>query len=152
MFNSCSFIGNLGADPEVRTMSSGDKVANIRIACSERWKNKDGEKQERTTWVPVVIWGPLAGIVEKYLHKGSKVHVVGKFTNRKWTDQSGNERYATEIVLQGHGAVLNMLDGKSDGQREPDGQRGAPAPQQERGAFADDLDDDIPFITSGGIW
>lgn len=152
--NQCSFIGNLGKDPEIKSMQSGDKVANFSVACSETWKDKaTGEKKERTDWIPVVVWGPLAGVVERFLRKGSKVFVQGKFKTRKWQDQSGNDRYSTEIVLQGPGCVLTMLDGAKQGEgqssrREPDGSRGSP-PQN---SFSDDLDDDIPFITDRGVW
>ena len=134
-------------------MQSGDKVANFTVACSETWKDKaTGEKKERTDWIPVVVWGPLAGVVERFLHKGSKVFVQGKFKTRKWQDQSGNDRYSTEIVLQGPGSVLTMLDGAKQGssdktqRREPDGSQG------HAGGFADDLDDDIPFISALGMF
>ena len=101
MLNRCEFIGNLGADPEIRSLQNGDKVANLRLACTERWKSKDGEQRERTEWITVVIWGALSGVAERYLRKGSKVYVAGKWTTRKWTDQSGQDRYSTECVLQG---------------------------------------------------
>ena len=117
MLNQCAFIGNLGRDPEVKSTQRGDKVANLSIGCSEKWKDKNGERQERTTWVPVVIWGPLADVADRYLRKGSKVFVQGKFTVRKWQDQSGSDRYSTEIVLQGPGAVLTMLDGAPVGEK-----------------------------------
>lgn len=116
MLNRCEFIGNLGRDPEIRATQTGDKVANLSLAVSETWKDKNtGERKERTTWVPVVIWGPLASVAERYLRKGSKVYIAGRFSVRKWQDQSGNDRYATEIVLQGFGASLIMLDGPSGG-------------------------------------
>ena len=132
-------------------MQSGDKVANLSIAVTEKWKDKSGERQERTTWVPIVIWGPLAGIAEQYLRKGSKVFVQGKFSVRKWTDRDGQDRYSTEVVLQGPGAVLNMLDGAKDGKRQDDTGGGASRPRpsgggpQSSGGYADDLDDEIPF-------
>lgn len=113
--NSCEFIGNLGRDPEVKSTQAGDKVANLSIGVSERWKDRNGEKKERTTWVPIVIWGPLAEVAERYMRKGSKVFVRGKFSVRKWQDQAGADRYSTEIVLQGPGAVLTMLDGAPAG-------------------------------------
>jgi len=152
MYNSCAFIGNLGKDPDVRSMNNGDKVVNLSIGCSERWKDKNGQKQERTTWVPVVIFGPLANIAEQYLRKGSKVFVQGKFSVRKWQDQQGNDRYSTEVVLQGPQAVLTMLDGAPQGQsgnRTADGSQGAPA---QSGGGWDDDDSDIPFITSNSIY
>lgn len=150
--NSCEFIGNLGRDPEVKSMQSGDKVANLSIAVTEKWKSRDGEKKERTTWVPIVIWGPLADVAERYLRKGSKVFVRGKFTVRKWQDQSGQDRYATEIVLQGHDAKLEMLDGApSNGDRGSSGSTSYGGQQSQQrdygstGGFGGDLDDEVPF-------
>ena len=152
MLNRCEFIGNLGRDPEIRTTQSGDKVANFSMAVSEKWKDKStGEQREKTDWIPVVVWGPLAGVVEKYLRKGSKVYVAGKFTTRKWQDKSGNDRYSTDVVLQGFNATLVMLDGKRDNQQsggydnhpdpsraqEPDGYGGM--------SQGPDYDDSIPF-------
>src|SRR6185369_13904907 len=114
--NKVMLIGNLGRDPEVRTMQNGGKVANISIATSESWRDKaTGEKKEKTEWHRVVIFGNLADIAEKYLKKGSKVYVSGSLQTRKWTDQSGQEKYTTEVVLQGFGGELTMLDGKGGG-------------------------------------
>lgn len=117
MLNQCNFIGNLGADPEVRTFQNGNKVCNLRLAVSETWKDKNtGERKEKTEWVSVAIFSEgLARVAEQYLRKGSKVYISGKFTTRKWQDQSGNDRYSTEIVLQGFDAKLVMLDGKPEG-------------------------------------
>lgn len=158
--NSCEFIGNLGKDPEIKSMQNGDKVANLSIAVSEKWKAKDGEKKERTTWVPIVIWGPLVDIAERYLRKGSKIFVRGKFSVRKWQDQSGQDRYATEIVLQGFDAKLEMLDApktdsgqhSSGGQsrQSDDGWGGGQSGARTGGGgsqsrFDDDLDDEVPF-------
>ena len=147
MLNRCEFIGNLGADPEIRSLQNGDKVANLRLACTERWKSKDGEQRERTEWITVVVWGALSGVAERYLRKGSKVYVAGKWTTRKWTDQSGQDRYSTECVLQGFDAKLVMLDGKpqdSGGYDQPrngsPSQGGAPA-----GGSRAPFDDEIPF-------
>ncbi len=111
--NKVILVGNLGADPEVKTFQNGGKVCNIRIATSESWKDKNtGEKQERTEWHTVAIFGDgLAGVAERFLRKGSKVYIEGALRTRKWQDQSGNDRYSTEVVLQGPGAVLTMLDG-----------------------------------------
>lgn len=142
--NQCIFIGNLGADPEIRTMGSGDKVANFRIACSEKWKDKNtGEKREKTEWVNVSIFGPLVGIVESYLKKGSKVFVSGKMQTRKYQAHDGTDRYSTEIVLQGFGGQLIMLDSAG-------GQSGGAATHSTTGnsvgsGSPPDLDDDIPF-------
>ncbi|MGC4252242.1 MAG: single-stranded DNA-binding protein [Sphingobium sp.] len=115
--NKVILVGNLGADPEVRSFQSGGKVCNIRIATSENWKDRmTGERKERTEWHNVAIFGEgLAGVAERYLRKGSKVYVEGQLRTRKWQDQSGNDRYTTEVVLQGPGAVLTMLDGAPGG-------------------------------------
>jgi single-strand DNA-binding protein len=149
MFNQCTFIGNLGTDPEVRTFSNGNKVCNLRLAVSERWKDKEGNRQEKTEWVPVAIFQEgLIRVAEQYLRKGSKVMVQGKFTTRKWQDQSGADRYSTEIVLQGFGGTMQMLDGApSNG-----GSKGYsdPAGQDPRGiGGGPDFDDEIPFAA---VW
>lgn len=141
--NKAILIGNLGADPEVRCFQNGGKVCNLRIATSESWKDRNtGEQQERTEWHTVAIFSEgLVGVAERYLRKGSKVYIEGQLRTRKWQDQSGNDRYTTEVVLQGFGATLVMLDGPGERQ-EPrgDGSRGHAQ------AFAgDDLDDSIPF-------
>ncbi len=111
--NKVILVGNLGADPEVKSFQNGGKVCNIRIATSESWKDKNtGEKQERTEWHTVAIFGEgLAGVAERFLRKGSKVYIEGQLRTRKWQDAQGNDRYSTEVVLQGPGAVLTMLDG-----------------------------------------
>lgn len=138
MLNRCEFIGNLGKDPEIRTMQNGDKVANFSIACSEKWKDKNsGEQKERTTWVPVVVWGALAGVVERFIHKGSKVYVAGKFSVRKWQDKDGQDRYSTEIVLQGFDAKLVMLDGANSG-----GDRGGSSGGSSGGGWGGNYGDD----------
>jgi len=115
--NKAIIIGNLGRDPEVRTMQNGDKVANLNVATSESWKDKaTGERKERSEWHRVVVFGKLAELAEKYLAKGSKVYLEGQIQTRKWTDKDGAERHSTEIVLQGFNSNLTLLDGKrSDG-------------------------------------
>ena len=115
--NKVILIGNLGADPEVRTFQNGGKVCNLRIATSETWKDKNtGERRERTEWHTVAVFQEgLVRIAEQYLRKGSKVYIEGKLQTRKWQDQSGNDRYSTEVVLQGFGGTLTMLDGRSEG-------------------------------------
>lgn len=142
--NQCNFIGNLGADPEVKSFQNGGKVCNFRLAVSESWKDKaTGEKREKTEWVSVAIFGDgLAGVAERFLRKGSKVFVSGKLATRKWQDKNGDDRYSTEIVLQGPGAVLTMLDGPAQAGERKRGYDDTPA---RSGSFADDLDDDIPF-------
>ncbi len=131
--NKVFLIGNLGADPEVRTFQNGGKVCNLRIATSDRWTDKQsGEKRERTEWHSVAIFSePLINVAEKYLRKGSKVHVEGQLETRKWQDQSGNDRYSTEVVLRPFRSELVML-----GDRQNGGQ----------GADVDDVPDkSIPF-------
>lgn len=115
--NKVILVGNLGADPEVRSFQNGGRVANIRIATSETWKDRNtGERQERTEWHNVAIFSEgLVGVVERFLRKGSKVYVEGQLRTRKWQDQQGQDRYTTEVVLQGPGAVLTMLDGAQGG-------------------------------------
>jgi single-strand DNA-binding protein len=115
--NKVILVGNLGADPEVKSFQNGGKVCNLRIATSESWKDRaSGEKKERTEWHTVAIFSEgLAGVAERFLRKGSKVYLEGQLRTRKWQDQSGNDRYSTEVVLQGPGAVLTMLDGAPGG-------------------------------------
>lgn len=115
--NKVILVGNLGQDPEVRSFQNGGRVCNLRIATSETWKDRNsGERQERTEWHTVAIFSEgLVGVAERFLKKGSKVYVEGQLRTRKWQDQSGNDRYSTEVVLQGPGAVLTMLDGAGGG-------------------------------------
>lgn len=136
--NKVIIVGNLGKDPEVRSFSSGGKVVNFSVATSESWKSKDtGERKEKTEWHNISVYNEgLANVCEKYLRKGSKVYLEGKLQTRKWQDQSGNDRYSTDVVLQGFDAKMEMLDGKKqDGQQSSD---------QSWGGGADDLDDEIP--------
>jgi single-strand DNA-binding protein len=115
--NKVILVGNLGADPEVKSFQNGGKVCNMRIATSESWKDRmSGERKERTEWHNVAIFSEgLAGVAERFLRKGSKVYLEGQLRTRKWQDNSGNDRYTTEVVLQGPGAVLTMLDGAPGG-------------------------------------
>lgn len=115
--NKVILIGNLGADPEIKSFQNGGKIANIRIATSEQWKDRmSGERKERTEWHNVVINGDgLVGVVERYLKKGSKVYIEGSLRTRKWQDRDGNDRYTTEIVIAGMGGTLTMLDGAPGG-------------------------------------
>lgn len=114
--NKVMIIGNLGADPEIRSFQNGGRVCNLRIATSENWKDKDGQRQERTEWHSVAIFSDgLVKVCESYLRKGSKVFVEGQLQTRKWQDQSGNDRYSTEVVLRGFNGTLTMLDGRSEG-------------------------------------
>ena len=115
--NKVIIVGNLGRDPEVRSFSNGGKVCNLRIATSETWKDRNtGERRERTEWHSVAIFQEgLVRVAEQYLRKGSKVYIEGQLQTRKWQDQSGQDRYSTEVVLQGFGGTLVMLDGRSGG-------------------------------------
>ena len=143
--NDCRFVGNLGADPEIKSLQNGDKVCNLRIAVSERWRDKNtGEQKERTEWIPIVIWNEgLISVVERFCQKGDTIGVSGEFQTRKWQDQNGQDRYTTEIVLQRYRGELQMLDGKPDGERQDR--------PSERNGYAEsrqspaDLDDDLPF-------
>lgn len=168
--NKVILIGNLGADPEIKSFQNGGKIANIRIATSEQWKDRmSGERKERTEWHNVVINGDgLVGVVERYLKKGSKVYIEGSLRTRKWQDRDGNDRYTTEVVVAGMGGALTMLDGApgGGGARSNDGwgngggsggsswDQGGGAPSGGSGSgggsggrapFDDDLDDDVPF-------
>lgn len=115
--NKVMLIGNLGRDPEVRSFQNGGKVCNLRIATSETWKDRNtGERREKTEWHSVAIFNEgLVRVAEQYLRKGSKVYIEGQLQTRKWQDQSGNDRYSTEVVLQGFGSTLTMLDGRGEG-------------------------------------
>ncbi len=164
--NKVILVGNLGRDPEVRRLNSGEPVVNLRIATSETWKDKGtGERKEKTEWHQVVIFNEnLARVAEQYLKKGSKVYVEGQLQTRKWTDQSGVEKYSTEIVLQRFRGELTILDGRGGGTSEqgdeepgqisrggdfgrssPMERRPAPAASSGGGSRYSDLDDDIPF-------
>jgi single-strand DNA-binding protein len=153
--NKVILIGNLGRDPEVRYMPSGDAVANLNIATTEKWKDKNGEQQEQTEWHRVAFFGRQAEICGEYLRKGSQVYIEGRLQTRKWTDKDGNERYTTEI----RGDRMQMLGGRAAGggaeppardvAREPEASTSAPPSGKSTGnkkpANFDDLEDDIPF-------
>ena len=159
--NKVILIGNLGRDPEVRTFQNGGKVCNLRIATSETWKDRNtGERRERTEWHSVAIFSePLARVAEQYLKKGSKVYIEGQLETRKWQDQSGQDRYSTEVVLRPYRSELTMLDGRgegggggggsSGGDQDPGGYGGdyggsAPSGGQSGGP-AREMDDEMPF-------
>ena len=164
--NKVILVGNLGADPEIRRLSSGDPVVNLRIATSETWRDRQsGERQERTEWHRVVIFNEqLAKVAEQYLKKGAKVYIEGQLQTRKWQDQSGQDRYSTEVVLQKFRGELQMLDARGEGgggqvsyDRAPrsggsDFGQSGPSDFGSRGSSSGggrgasrDLDDDIPF-------
>ena len=166
--NKVILVGNLGQDPEVKSFQNGGRVCNLRIATSENWKDRNtGERKERTEWHSVVLQSDgLIGVAERYLRKGSKVYIEGSLRTRKWQDQSGNDRYTTEVSV-GMNGVMTMLDGAQGGgggrsgggfQSGRDdfggaddfgggsgGGRGGTSGGAARGGFADDLDDDVPF-------
>lgn len=143
--NRVQIIGNLGRDPEIRQTQAGDKVATINVAITEKWTDRNsGERRERTEWVRCVAFGKLAETMERYLTKGSKVYCEGKFSTRKWTDQSGQDRYSTEVVLQGFDGKLVMLDSRQGGERQEPQQRQEPQEQGGGNAYHA-LDDAIPF-------
>ncbi|SFQ03095.1 single-strand binding protein [Nitrosomonas cryotolerans] len=145
--NKVILIGNLGKDPETRYMPSGEAVTNITLATTDIWKDKNGEKQEKTEWHRVTFYRRLAEIAGEYLKKGRSVYVEGRLETRKWTDKSGVDRYTTEIIA----SDMKMLGSKSDGGnfKPADKENGSTAPSQSahgrQGSGFDDLDDDIPF-------
>jgi single-strand DNA-binding protein len=155
--NKVILIGNLGRDPEVRTFQNGGKVVNLRIATSENWKDRtSGERKERTEWHSVAIFSePLGRVAEQYLKKGSKVYIEGQLETRKWQDQSGQDRYSTEVVLRPFNSTLTMLDGRGEGggggsYGNDEGGGYESGPSDNRGSSGSgggnrDMDDDIPF-------
>ena len=154
--NKVILVGNLGADPEIRKMQDGRPVANLSVATSESWRDKtSGERRERTEWHRVVIFSEgLCRIAEQYLRKGSKVYLEGQIQTRKWADQSGQDRYTTEIVLQGFNSTLTMLDARGGGGMSEgggygsSGEFGQSAPLDRpsgNDSFKADLDDEVPF-------
>lgn len=161
--NKVILVGNLGADPEIRRLNSGDPVVNLSVATSETWRDKQsGERRDRTEWHRVVIFNEnLAKVAENYLKKGAKVYIEGQLQTRKWTDQNGQDRYSTEVVLQRFRGELQMLDSRADAQagyggrgqgqgqvgQGPGGMERGPAPGGQQGGndFVRDLDDEIPF-------
>jgi single-strand DNA-binding protein len=158
--NKVILVGNLGADPEARSLNNGGEVVNIRVATSEQWKDRDGNRQERTEWHNVVIFNENLGRVAKsYLRKGSKVYLEGQLQTRKWTDQSGNDKYTTEVVLQRFRGELVLLDSRGEGGGSGgaiggggygDDSFGASSGSQRQqrpqpATFDNDLDDDVPF-------
>jgi single-strand DNA-binding protein len=148
--NKVILVGNLGADPEVRSFQNGGKVANIRIATSENWKDRNsGERKERTEWHNVAVFSEgLVGVVERFLRKGSKVYVEGQLRTRKWQDQSGQDRYTTEVVLQGFDAKLVMLDGPQGGAGGGGGTRSGGS--SDWGASSESYGNDFGGGSSGG--
>ncbi|AIC27317.1 single-stranded DNA-binding protein Ssb [Rhizobium etli bv. mimosae str. IE4771] len=165
--NKVILVGNVGADPEIRRTQDGRPIANLRIATSETWRDRNsGERREKTEWHTVVVFNEgLCKVVEQYVKKGAKLYIEGQLQTRKWQDQQGQDRYSTEVVLQGFSSTLTMLDGRGDGGGASSGfgggrggssnndygdDYGAPAssPSSNRGGggnFSRDLDDDIPF-------
>ena len=157
--NKVILVGNVGKDPEIRALNSGSRVCNLSIATSETWRDKNsGEKKEKTEWHRVVIFNDnLVKVVEQYVKKGAKLYIEGQLQTRKWTDNAGVEKYSTEVVLQGFGGTLTMLDGANksgggmsggydSGQGDEFGQSSPMArPAAKSQSFARDLDDEVPF-------
>ena len=146
--NKVILVGNVGQEPEIRSTQAGKELANLSIATSERWKDRQtGERKEKTEWHRVVVFNEgLVNVIKNYVHKGSKLYIEGQLQTRKWQDQSGQDRYSTEVVLQGFGGVLTMLDSKGSGggaSAGGDNYSQAPAPQPSGQDHA--LDDEIPF-------
>ena len=152
--NKVILVGNLGQDPEIRSFQNGGKIANLRIATSETWKDRNsGERKERTEWHSVAIYSePLVRVAEQFLKKGSKVYVEGQLETRKWQDRSGNDRYSTEVALRPFRSELTMLDGKAADSQQRDtgtsygGGYGAGGSPSSQPSGRPDFDDDIPFI------
>ncbi|WP_333896759.1 single-stranded DNA-binding protein [Mixta calida] len=152
--NKVILVGNLGKDPEVRYMPNGGAVANITLATSESWRDKQtGETKEKTEWHRVVLFGKLAEVAGEYLRKGSQIYIEGKLATRKWQDQSGQERYTTEIHVN-VGGTMQMLGGRQEGNAQPGQQQPPQRPQQQQANHSAppasneppmDFDDDIPF-------
>ncbi len=150
--NKVILIGNLGRDPEVRSFANGGKVCNLRIATSETWKDRNtGERREKTEWHSVAIFSEgLVRVCEQYLRKGSKIYVEGQLQTRKWQDQSGNDRYSTEIVLQGFNGTLVMLDGRSGGGGDQGGGYGGGYGGGDQGGYGGGDPGPSPSGGSGG--
>ena len=154
--NKVILIGNLGRDPEIRTFQNGGKVCNFSIATSENWKDRNtGERQERTQWHNIAIFSePISNIAEQYLRKGSKVFLEGQLETRKWQDQSGNDRYTTEVVIRPYGGGLTLLDSRADSYsqnsdeiKSSDLQKASESENSfpDKNQIIDDIDDEIPF-------
>ena len=150
--NKVILVGNLGADPEVRTLPSGNKVVNLSVATSESWRDKNsGERKEKTEWHRVSVWNQgLVKVIESYVKKGSKVYIEGQLETRKWTDKDGVEKYSTEVVLRPFRGELTMLDSKGGGGSSfqdsgANDYGSAPAKAASGGGRADDFEDEIPF-------
>jgi single-strand DNA-binding protein len=141
--NRVIIVGNLGKDPEIRTLTNGERVANLTVATSESWKDRSGERKERTEWHRVVIFNDhLVKVAEQFLKKGSSVYLEGALQTRKWTDNAGVEKYSTEVVLNKFRGELTMLGGKPGGDGEGAGNNQGSGPSE---SFSADLDDSIPF-------
>jgi len=149
--NKVILLGNLGRDPEIRSMQSGSKMASFSIATSKRWKDKNTQEQkEKTSWHNIVVFGDgLVDIVEKYVKKGSKIYVEGELQTRKWQDKEGNDRYTTEIILQGYNCNLTLLDSRNTSSNSLENQDSSTADSDDSFSSettdSSDLDEDIPF-------
>tara|TARA_Y100000590_G_scaffold343868_1_gene393085 strand:- start:3625 stop:4077 length:453 start_codon:yes stop_codon:yes gene_type:complete len=145
--NKVILLGNLGRDPEIRSMQSGSKMASFSIATSKRWKDKNTqEPKEKTSWHNVVVFGDgLVDIVEKYVKKGSKIYIEGELQTRKWQDQEGKDRYTTEVILQGYGCTLTLLDSRNNNQSQTIQDQSSNEVNESLSTDSNDLEEDIPF-------
>ena len=151
--NKVILLGNLGRDPEIRSMQSGKKMASFSIATSKRWKDRNTQEQkENTSWHNIVVFNEgLVDVIEKYVKKGSKIYVEGELSTRKYQDKDGNDRYTTEVVLQGYNSTLTMLDSRNSGSTSIEGESNSPPTDNlsdsldSQNSDSKDLDDDIPF-------
>jgi single-strand DNA-binding protein len=154
--NKAIILGNIGRDPEIRSTQGGERIATLSVATSESWRDKaSGEKKEKTEWHRISVWGPVVDVIEKYVNKGDRIYIEGKIETRKWTDQQGQERYSTEIVVRGFGGKIELLGERRNGGGGYSGGRGGNGygdaheePSRGGGGSSrrdDDLNDEIPF-------
>lgn len=153
--NKVILVGNVGRDPEIRSMSDGKEIANLSIATSDTWRDKaTGERREKTEWHRVVVFSDgLVNLIKNYIKKGSKLYIEGQLQTRKWTDNDNNDRYTTEIVLQNYNSTLTMLDNRGDGNMNNNMSHNSPTPQNQASSSASsmnnfdnkDIDDEIPW-------
>ena len=146
MINKAVIMGRVGKDPEVRMASNGSQIANLTIATTENWRDKDGNKQEKTEWHRVVIFNEgLVSVVQKYLKKGAQVYIEGQLNTNKYTDSNGQEKYSTQIVLQGYSSSLTMLNGKNSSSGDSKKLEGTDLPSDDMPDISQDPDDKVPF-------
>lgn len=145
--NRVQLIGNVGRDPEIRRTQAGKPIANLRIATTDSWKGSDGERHEKTEWHSVVVFQEgLCGVIEKWVRKGSRLMVEGQLQTRKWTDQQGQDRYSTEVVLSAYNGQIILLDGKGSGERQSDDRAPSGSRREPSMAGGGGFDEEIPFM------